>query len=163
MLHDKNVFAAISVLSFGSVLAALLSQHVFDMAPCAWCVFQRVIFLAIGVVSGVAAIHRSKDSTVVRLYALLAGLLAIAGIASAIYQKNIAAKMFSCDQTLADRWMTQSGLESAMPWLFGIYASCMDAVVYLLGIEYAVWSALLFLLIALLCAYGFMRPRPGRG
>lgn len=162
MLHDKNILVAISFLSIGSVLAALVSQHLFDMAPCAWCVLQRVIYLGIGVVSGLAAMHNPRHASTIRLYALLVGMMAIAGLVAAIYQKNIAAKMLSCDQTLADRWMTQSGLESAVPWLFGIYANCMDAVVYLVGIEYAVWSALLFSLIALLSVYLIIRPRPAR-
>ena len=34
--------------SFGAVGAALVSQHVFDMQPCPWCVLQRLIFVAIG-------------------------------------------------------------------------------------------------------------------
>ena len=40
--------------------------------------------------------------------------------------------------------MTKSGLDAAVPWLFGIYASCMDARVKLLGIEYAWWSLAMF-------------------
>jgi len=163
MPNQKHLFAAISLLSVGSVLIALMSQHLFGMAPCAWCVFQRVIYLAIGVVSGLAAWQGSMRTIPARIYAATTSLLATAGIASAIYQQNVAAKMFSCDQTLADRWMTQSGLESAVPWLFGIYASCMDAVVYLMGIEYATWSAMLFGAIALLGLYLVIVPRPGQG
>lgn len=163
MLLDKNIFTAISALSVGSVVVALLSQHLFGMAPCAWCVFQRVIYLAIAAASGLAALHNPTHPMSLRVYSLLTGLLAVAGIASAIYQKNVTATLLSCEQTLADRWMTQSGLESAVPWLFGIYASCMDAVVYLLGIEYAVWSALLFGIIALLSVYLFIRSRLDRG
>lgn len=163
MSRQKNLFALISILSVGSVLAALLSQHLLGMAPCAWCVFQRVIYLAIGIVSGLAAWHGSTRPFTNLLYGLATALLGIAGVASAIYQKNVAANMLSCAQTLADRWMTQSGLESAIPWLFGIYASCMDAVVHLLGIEYALWSALMFGVIALLSLYVVIRPQPGQG
>ena len=159
----RYVLILISFLSFGSVSAALVSQHLFGMAPCAWCVFQRVIYLAIGVVSAFAAWQGSTRPITNRLYAAVTAMLATAGIASAIYQKSVAAKMFSCDQTLADRWMTQSGLESTFPWLFGIYASCMDAVVYLMGIEYAVWSALMFGVITLLSLYIVIRPLLGRG
>ena len=159
MQRDTKIFALISFVSMGSVLIALLSQHLFGMAPCAWCVFQRAIYLAIAVVCGLAALHDSRQTILIRLYAILSAMLAFAGIASAIYQRNIAAKMFSCEQTLADRLMTQSGLENAIPWLFGIYASCMDAVVYLFGIEYAVWSAVLFGILALLSVYLVIRPR----
>ena len=36
---------------FGAVGIALISQHAFDMPPCAWCVMQRLIYLVIGVVA----------------------------------------------------------------------------------------------------------------
>jgi disulfide bond formation protein DsbB len=73
--------------------------------------------------------------------------IAIMGITAAWYQEKVAANTFSCAQTLADQIMTKSGLDSAAPWLFGIYASCMDARVKLLGIEYAWWSLAMFILI----------------
>ena len=53
--------------------------------------------------------------------------------------------------------MTKSGLESAMPWLFGIYASCMDARVKVFGLEYAYWSLILFSLLGLLAAVALTR------
>ena len=84
MLHDKNIFATICVLSFAAVLVALLSQHLFDMAPCAWCVFQRVIYLAIGIVSGLAALHHPNHIITIRVYAMLTAGLAVAGVASAL-------------------------------------------------------------------------------
>ena len=59
---------------------------------------------------------------------------------AAWYQYSVAAKMLSCDQTFADRFMTGIGLDGGVPWLFGIYATCMDAMVSVLGIEYALWS-----------------------
>jgi disulfide bond formation protein DsbB len=58
--------------------------------------------------------------------------------------------------------MTQTGLETAMPALFGIYASCMDARVKLLGLEYAYWSLLLFSCLGLMIAFimkGFLGSR----
>jgi disulfide bond formation protein DsbB len=38
---------AIAALSVAGVAAALVSQHVFDMPPCPWCVLQRAVYLAI--------------------------------------------------------------------------------------------------------------------
>lgn len=163
MLLEKRLFACIFLLSLSSVLVALVSQHVFGMAPCAWCVFQRLIYLVIALLSLIAWLHAPSHPTVYRLYALSVTATSVAGLASAIYQMRVAATMFSCAQTLADRWMTQSGLESAVPWLFGIYASCMDAVVYVLGVEYGAWSAMMYGLIALLGCWAIARPPRGRG
>ena len=44
----------IALLSLAAVAAALVSQHMFDMQPCPWCVLQRLIFLAIAGVSALA-------------------------------------------------------------------------------------------------------------
>lgn len=67
--------------------------------------------------------------------------------------------MFSCDQTFADRFMTGTGLESAAPALFGIYATCMDAAVEVLGVEYAIWSLMLFALLGVLSLLGALGRR----
>lgn len=147
---QQRWFAYSGLLSLLALAIALLSQHVFGLRPCAWCVFQRLllIFIVLGSLVGYAALLYKK-----RVLALVARLLiiitAIGGIAAAWYQYTVAAKLFSCDMTLADRVMTQSGLESTLPWLFGIYASCMDAAVSLLGLDYAIWGLLLFSVIAL--------------
>ena len=42
---------AIAALAFGAVAVALLTQHSFGMAPCPWCVLQRLIFVVIGAVA----------------------------------------------------------------------------------------------------------------
>ena len=56
VLHDRRLLAFIAALSFGAVVIALISQHVFDMQPCAWCVLQRLIYVGVGVVALVAAL-----------------------------------------------------------------------------------------------------------
>lgn len=145
----KKILHLMALLCVGAVGIALISQHMFGMRPCAWCVFQRFIFLAIAVFCWLGIIVE-RTSFLRRLCALLATLLSIGGITAAWYQYNVAAKMFSCDQTFADRFMVQSGLDANIPWLFGIFATCMDARVTLLGLEYAVWSMILFVVLALL-------------
>jgi disulfide bond formation protein DsbB len=92
---------------------------------------------------------------------MLALSLTIAGVLAAWFQAAVASQSFSCAQTLADLLMTQTGLETAMPALFGIYASCMEARVKVFGLEYAYWSLLLFVLLGLLIAFimkGFLGP-----
>lgn len=145
----KKILHLMALLCVGAVGIALISQHMFGMRPCAWCVFQRFIFLAIAVFCWLGIIVE-RTSFLRRLCALLATLLSIGGITAAWYQYNVAAKMFSCDQTFADRFMVQSGLDANIPWLFGIFATCMDARVTLLGLEYVVWSMILFVVLALL-------------
>ncbi|WP_353171997.1 disulfide bond formation protein B, partial [Paracandidimonas soli] len=46
---SDRLLHGIALLCICAVLVALISQHVFDMRPCAWCVFQRLIYLLIAV------------------------------------------------------------------------------------------------------------------
>ncbi|CAM3707616.1 disulfide bond formation protein B [Bordetella tumulicola] len=133
----------IAFLSFAALGVALVSQHVFNMPPCAWCVLQRLIYLVIGLIALIGA----SANALARLGAALTGILSLCGIAAAWYQYDVAAHMFSCDLTFADRFMSASGLDGSIPWVFGIFASCMDATVEVLGIEYALWSLALFAII----------------
>ncbi len=138
-----------ALLCFGSVGVALISQYVYDMQPCAWCVFQRLLFLLIG--SLILLLNFGQQSKIRQALAAAIALAgSIAGVASAWYQEKVASNTFSCAQTLADQIMTRTGLDAAVPWLFGIYASCMDARVKLLGIEYAWWSLAMFCLVGTL-------------
>ena len=140
----------IALLCVAALAVALISQHVFDMRPCAWCVLQRLIFAVIALVCWLGILIGRLAPIVQRCAAGLVVALGIGGVTAAWYQYTVAAKLFSCDLTFADRFMVQSGLDAGIPWLFGIFASCMDARVSLLGIEYALWSMALFVLVALL-------------
>ena len=152
MRNEIYLLRLISVLSFSSVALALVSQYAFDMQPCAWCVFQRLLYVLIGVIAiGATLAHPTRARLKVGSASILA--IAIAGVLSALYQEKVAANTFSCAQTFADQLMAKSGLDAAVPWLFGIYASCMDARVKLLGIEYAWWSLAMFCVLGMITLF----------
>lgn len=158
----RRLLHLIALVSLGAVGIALVSQHVFDMAPCAWCVFQRLIYIGIAIVCWLGlALGRVRAGTA-RIAAGLVALLAAGGVLAAWYQYDVAAQMFSCAQTFADRFMVQSGLDAGLPWLFGIYATCMDARVDLLGIEYALWSLGLFAVLFVAGAWAAFAKATGR-
>jgi disulfide bond formation protein DsbB len=148
---------AIALLCVGAVAVALVSQHVFDMLPCAWCVLQRLVFLMIAVVCWLAVLAGRYAGWAQRLGAAAAAVLGCAGVVAAWYQYTVAANKFSCDMTFADRYMVSSGLDAGIPWLFGIFATCMDAKVSLLGIEYALWGLGLFVLVTVLAGLAAWR------
>ena len=151
----RYILTFIAGASLLAVAAALLSQHLLGMWPCAWCILQRLFFIIIGLV---AIIGLMLPNIILKRAALvLTALTSIAGIAAAWHQKTVAAQSFSCDQTLADRIIVGSGLEASVPWLFGIYANCMDAAVRLLGLDFAVWSLLLFLVLAVASMLGLVK------
>ncbi|WP_442597917.1 disulfide bond formation protein B [Parapusillimonas sp. JC17] len=156
-MTTNRILHAIALLCVAALAIALVSQHVFDMQPCAWCVLQRLIFLVIAVVCWLGVLTGRAIPGLRRLAAWLAALLGIGGVVAAWYQYTVAAQMFSCDMTFADRFMVSSGLDAGVPWLFGIFASCMDARVDLLGVEYALWSMGLFAVVIVLGAVAGVR------
>lgn len=147
MRHEILKLRLIALLSFSAVGIALISQYVFGMQPCAWCVFQRLLYILIGLIALISSLAK-PEKTRIALGSVLIITVAISGMTSAWYQERVAANTFSCAQTAADQIMTKTGLESILPWLFGIYASCMDARVKMLGVEYAWWSLIVFALLA---------------
>jgi len=139
-------FALVAALSFGVVIAALVSQHAFAMQPCPWCVLQRLIFVAIGAFALLGLLWRGPAGG--RVAGTFGFLLAVAGIAAALWHYFVASNSASCNLTLADRIMTASQLDRLLPDVFEARASCADAAVAVLGVPYPIWSALAFLICA---------------
>jgi protein dithiol:quinone oxidoreductase len=142
-----RIFAVVGLVSLAAVGAALVSQHMFDMQPCPWCVLQRVIFLAIAIACAIGYAWRHTTGRVVA--AGLSLLFALCGIAAALWQHFEAAASASCNLTLADKITSQwLQLDSLAPEIFSARASCADAAVNLFGLPYDFWSLGLFILIA---------------
>lgn len=154
MQRAGTLLAAVALAAAASVALALVSQHLWDMQPCAWCVLQRLIFVLIallallGVVVRVALVRRAASA--------LVALLSLAGVGAALWQNQVAAKSDSCNLTLADRIVSGAQLDARLPEIFQPRASCADAAVQLLGVPYELWSLALYLLVlfASLAAFG---------
>lgn len=152
------IFLVCAALAVGAVGIALVLQHAYDMRPCAWCTFQRLVFLLAGALALLGwALGRVRGATVV--FAALVGLVAAGGAWAALHQQFVAAQSQSCAYTLADRVLLATRLDEYLPWLFEATASCSEADVSLLGLPFALWSAALFVLLVLLAARVAVRAR----
>ena len=138
---SRQWFAAMALACGVSVGAALMAQHAFDMRPCPWCILQRLIFVAIGLLALAGAIAQPRAAG--RSVAAVTLLLAVAAAASGLYQHFVAAQSTSCNLTLADRIVSGLRLDVALPDVFGVTASCADAAVDVLGIPFEFWSVAL--------------------
>jgi disulfide bond formation protein DsbB len=145
-----QVLAIVGLVSLGAVGLAAIAQYVFDMQPCPWCVLQRFIYIVVGVLALLAAALPGLGR---RLLAGLALLGTLSGIASALWQQLHAVNEASCDLSLAERIVSGLQLDRLVPQLFIAYASCGDAAVSVLGIPFAVWSCLMYVILALLLAW----------
>ena len=135
--------AGVALACLAALGVALVSQHVFDMQPCPWCVLQRLVYLAVALACGVGLVWRSATGQ--RIASGAGALLALVGVATAWWQHYRAAASASCNLTLADKIMSSwLQLDSLVPDVFAARASCADAAVSLLGIPYDFWSLALF-------------------
>ena len=149
------LLGTMALLCLAALAAALVSQHVFGMEPCPWCVLQRLIFVAIALACGIGLLWRAAAGRV--LAGTLSLLLALSGVAAALWQHFVAAVSQSCNLTLADRIIVALRLDTLLAEVFSPRASCADAAVDLLGVPYVFWSLALFVLIAAM-AVQVLRP-----
>jgi protein dithiol:quinone oxidoreductase len=153
--RNGPLFALVALGSIGAVGAALMTQHVFGMEPCAWCVLQRLVFLAIGAFALLGLAWRGPAGT--RVAGTFGLLLALAGLAAALWQHFVASQSASCNLTLADRIVNATGLNAMLPAVLEARANCADASVPLLGLPYPMWSGALFALIGVLMVAALRR------
>ena len=117
---SSRLLAGCAALCVAAVGAALVSQHVYGMEPCPWCVLQRVIYLAVALACVLGLAWRSPTGR--RVGAGLGVLLAACGVAAALWQHFVAAATNSCNMTLADRIVGGMKLDSLLPDVFS--ATC---------------------------------------
>jgi disulfide bond formation protein DsbB len=155
-INTKKLSILVSFICFGSIGAALVSQHFFDMQPCPWCILQRMIFILIGIASlGVYAVSNNKKSSLGLLGSI--SLLSTCGEVAALYQLLVASKSFDCKVSLAEKIIFWTDLNNLVPDVFGIFAMCGDANPLVFGIPYIYYSIFLFMAISSLAAFGILK------
>jgi disulfide bond formation protein DsbB len=146
----RALLTSIATVCMAAIGLALVSQHLYDMQPCPWCVLQRAVFAAIflaclpGMLLSTGWAHRLSGS--------LSLVLSGAGLAAALWQHFVAAASSSCRLTLAERIVSGLRLDAFAPEVFAPRASCADAAVDLLGVPYEFWSAALFVSVGVVAA-----------
>jgi len=150
-ISAARLFLVGVLLPLAAVGTALVTQHVFEMQPCAWCVLQRLIFVAISLAALLGLAGQGLRGVFVRRAgAALMGLLALAGISAALWQHFVASSSTSCNLSLADRIVSGIGADALWPEVFAAYASCADAAAKLLGVPYEFYSLTIFVVLAAL-------------
>jgi len=133
--------ACLSLLGF-----ALYLQHVEKLDPCPWCIVQRLLFIVVGLLSLVAALHR-PGKTGTTLYAIFGGLLAAAGAAAATYHIQIQSdprRSLECMGSWLERWLDASRLGKMIPPLLQYEGSCVLKPWAFLGVSIPGWSLIWF-------------------
>ena len=156
LTSPRALLAGMAGLSLLAVAAALYTQYAWDMQPCAWCVLQRLVFVAVAAAALLGLAMPGANGR--RGGAALAMVLADLGLGAALWQHFVANRSASCNMSLADKVMGATGLDRTVPEVFAAYASCAEAKVDLAGLPYEWWSAALFILLSLAALRVVLRP-----
>jgi len=148
MIHSKVPvrawFATLSLGCFGLVAIGMELQSMLRLAPCPFCIFQRLLYLVIG---GLALLGFLWP--VVRLaWAGLIGLLALLGAGVAAYQTwmqafpELATECGYAEPNVIERLVDWLGMQ--WPSMFLATGFCTSREWVFLGLSMANWSLLIF-------------------
>ena len=150
-------FATLSLGCFGLVAIGMELQTIFRLAPCPLCIFQRLLYLAIG---GLALLGFLWPK--IRLvWAGLIGLLAVLGGSVAAYQTwmqafpELATECGYAEPNAIERLVDWLGM--AWPSMFMATGFCSSREWVFLQLSMANWSLLIFAAIAVYAAFFLTR------
>jgi len=150
-------FAALALGVFGLVAAGMELQQLLRLAPCPLCIFQRLIYLVIGLVALAGVLLPGGRL----LWSVLIAALASGGVAVAGYQTwmqafpHLATECSYSDPNAIERLVDRLGME--WPSLFLATGFCTSRDWEFLGLSMANWSLLVFAGIVGYAALLFMR------
>jgi disulfide bond formation protein DsbB len=137
-------FAALALGMFGLVAVGIELQYLLRLAPCPLCIFQRLLYIVVGLVA-LAGVLRPGG----RLpWSLLIAALALGGMAVAGYQSwmqafpHLVTECGYSDPNLIERLVDWLGMQ--WPALFLATGFCTSREWEFLGLSMANWSLLVF-------------------
>ena len=149
--HRQAYFAAIFAACAALMLFGLYLQHVKGLEPCPLCVVQRIIFVAIGAVALLAALHGARSRAGQIGYGLAISLLALAGAGVAARHTWIQRFPPPIQECGADFYflVDTTALAQLLPAMFNGTGDCAQRAWVFLGLSIAEWALVCFVLIAL--------------
>ena len=161
-LPPRALFAAIAAFCLASVLTAIFYfQGQLGLEPCPLCIVSRMIFIAIGTVSLIAAIHGASGIGL-KVYGGLVAALAATGVGVSIRHSWIQhnpPKLESCGADL-DFILNTMPLAQALPRIFSGTGSCSKVDWTFAGLSIPEWAGVCYLAILAAAIWiAFVRPR----
>lgn len=151
---------AVALGAFGLVGAGLVLGEVLQLNPCPLCIFQRVLYLLVGLFALIGAL--GADRPAVRNGAGgLAVVAALGGLATAGYQTwmqaypSLAMECGFSDPNLIERLVDWLG--QLWPYMFLATGFCTSKEWVFLGLSMANWSVVCFLALGLFAFFSLRR------
>jgi disulfide bond formation protein DsbB len=141
-----QVFIAIAALAL--LGGALVLQHFYGLNPCPLCIFQRIAFILVALLSIGAALLGSRHAA--RWFGAAAALFSLVGAGIAAWHLRLLAQpeKLACGPQLSDM-LDNFPLTHVLPRVFAGSGDCATAGEPIFGMPLAAWALLWFLFFAL--------------
>lgn len=158
MNNSKPLFLLIALACFSLIGAALYLQVVERMQPCPWCIIQRYIFLAVGLI---CLLFAFLPPGMRRTGAGFGAAMALAGAGAAGWHAWIQAHPeVSCGIDPLETSLNTIPPAQWLPLMFKADGLCSTLQAPILGLSIPQWSLVWFLIFALaLCMIAVRRDR----
>jgi disulfide bond formation protein DsbB len=142
------IYVSVALAALGLIAAALFMQHVVGLNPCPLCIFQRIAYLLLAIMTLLAAWRSPRHS---------ARAFGVAGVIIALIGASIAAwhvRLFQAPESLAcgpglGAMLENFPLTQVLPRILKGSGDCSDASAVIFGISLAGWSLAGFLVLTL--------------
>jgi disulfide bond formation protein DsbB len=157
-----RLFALITVICVGLLAFAFYLQHGLHLDPCPWCVVQRLVYIAVGLIALVGVLHR-PGPTGATAYACLGVVASLAGVAAAgynVYLQSDPARAAKCVGSPVERILDSLAIGDLVPSYLQYDGPCTLKPWSFLGLSIPEWSFIWFaILVVLFLAIPFTAKR----
>ncbi len=156
----RNVFALLSLASFGLIAAGLALGELANLHPCHLCNLQRLLYMMFGVFSLFGVLQPRWR----KVWSALIAIVAAGGVIAAVqqswmqYAPEQAIECGFSDPTLTEQLINWLGVQ--WPAMFMVTGFCTNKEWVFLGFSLANWSAVCFSGLLCIAVWLFLRKEP---
>jgi disulfide bond formation protein DsbB len=153
----RIIFLTVFLICAGSLVYALYLQLVKNLLPCPLCVAQRLSYWVIGLTAIVAVAHNPRAlgrrlySGVMIVAALVGGVIATRHSWLVRYPES-----FECGISPEERLLNSLPIARWWPTMFEANGDCSESSWELMSLTIPDWSAIMFILMAILSGYALL-------
>ena len=153
----RIIFLTVFLICAGSLVYAVYLQLVKNLLPCPLCVAQRLSYWVIGLTAIVAVAHNPRTlgrrlySGVMMIAALVGGVVATRHSWLVRYPES-----FECGISPEERLLNSLPIAGWWPTMFEANGDCSESSWEFMSLTIPDWSAILFILMAILSGYALL-------